>query len=120
MKATSIHLILVGISLPGFASLRAQTPSAPAAFEAVPTLDAATILQPQVLAGPNYTVRGPVPTYGGSNQYTIDSDFGPFTASGNQMLVRRIAEIRGIAKLQAISRTDEFGKAAAQAAASGR
>ena len=116
MKPTSIHL-LIGISLTGVASLRAQAQSAPAVFESLPTLDASTILQPQILTGPNYTVRAPVPTYAGSNQYTIDSDFGVFTASGNLMLVRRIAEIRGIAKLQAISQTDEFGKAAAQAAA---
>ena len=61
-------------------------------------------------------MRDPVPTYSGSNQYTIDSDFGVFTASGDQMLLRRVAEINGIAKLQAMSQTKEFTDAAAQAA----
>ena len=101
-------------------SLRAQTPSpspAPEVFESLPTLNASTILQPQYLSGPNFTVRDPVPTYSGSNQYTVDSDYGVFTADGNAMLMRRVAEIQGIAALQAMSQTTEFTQAAAQAAA---
>ena len=96
--------------------LRAQTPPAPDVFESLPTLDASVILQPQYLAGPNFTVQNPVPTYSGSNQYTIDSDYGIFTADGNAMLMRRVAEIQGIAALQAMSQTTEFTQAAAQAA----
>ena len=64
----------------------------------------------------NFTVQNPVPTYFGSNQYTIDSDYGVFTADGNAMLMRRVAEIQGIAALQAMSQTSEFTQAAAQAA----
>ncbi len=85
-------------------------------FRVTPTLDASTILQPQYLAGANFTVQNPVPTYFGSNQYTIDSDYGVFTADGNAMLMRRVAEIQGIAALQAMSQTSEFAQAAAQAA----
>jgi len=93
------------------------TPGAPAVpFEQLPTLTAANILQPQYLSGPNFTVRPAVPAYAGENQYTIDSDFGVFSAGSNQMLMRRVAEINGIAQLQALSKTDEFGKAVAQAA----
>ena len=33
--------------------------------------------------------------------YTIDSDFGVFEADGNAMLMRRVAEINAIGKLQA-------------------
>ena len=58
-----------------------------------------------------------MPTYSGSNQYTIDSDYGVFTADGNAMLMRRVAEIQGIAALEAMSQTTEFTQAAAQAAA---
>ena len=64
----------------------------------------------------NFTVQNPVPIYFGSNQYTIDSDYGVFTADGNAMLMRRVAEIQGIAALQAMSQTSEFAQAAAQAA----
>jgi hypothetical protein len=89
---------------------------APPAFEPLPTLDASVILQPQFLHGPNFTVRTPVPTYFGSNHYIIDSDFGVFEADGNEMLMRRVAEINAIAELEAMSQTKEFTQAAAQAA----
>jgi hypothetical protein len=85
-------------------------------YEPLPTLDAGAILQPQYFKGPNFTVRNSVPTYSGSNRYTIDSDFGVFEADGNQMLMRRVAEINAIAKLEAMSQTKEFTQAAAQAA----
>ena len=119
MKPATV-ILLACTALAGSASLYAQTPSAsttPEAFESLPTLDASVILQPQYLAGPNFTVQNPVPTYSGSNQYTIDSDYGVFTADGNAMLMRRVAEIQGIAALQAMSQTTEFTQAAAQAAA---
>jgi hypothetical protein len=88
----------------------------PGAYEQVPTLNANLILQPQYLRGTNFTVRNSVPTYSGSNHYTIDSDFGVFEADGNAMLMRRVAEINAIAKLEAMSQTQEFTRAAAQAA----
>jgi hypothetical protein len=124
MKPTLILSVTIAALAPVL-SLHAQVSPAPAtttapvpsgAFEPRPTLSAAAILQPQYLSGANFTVRDAVPTYAGSNQYTIDSDFGVFTAAGSQMLMRRVAEIKGIAQLQAYSKTDEFTQAAAQAA----
>jgi hypothetical protein len=101
--------------------LRAQdqppAPAAPGVFEAPPTLGAIAILKPDFYQGPNFQVRDPVPTYAGANAFTIDSDYGVFTADGNAMLMRRVAEIHGIAALQAMSQTSEFTQAAAQAAA---
>ncbi len=94
----------------------APTAAPAAVYEPLPTLEAKVILQPQYFQGPNFTVRNPVPTYSGSNRYTIDSDYGVFEADGNQMLVRRVAEINAMAKLQAMSQTKEFTQAAAQAA----
>jgi hypothetical protein len=98
-----------------------QSPSpaptaAPVTYEALPTLKASVILQPQFFQGPNFIVRDPVQIYSGSNRYTIDSDFGIFEADGNQMLMRRVAEINAIAKLQTMSQTKEFTQAAEQAA----
>ena len=46
----------------------------------------------------------------GMNQFTIDSDFGCFEADGNEMLLQRLKEIDAIARLQEVSRTDEFKK----------
>ena len=120
MKQITI-VLLACLALAEPARLYAQTPetqekplapSAQTGFKSPPKLDASTILQPQYLAGANFTVQNPVPTYFGSNQCTIDSDYGVFTADGNAMLMRRLAEIEGIAALQAMSQTSEFTQAA--------
>lgn len=121
MKPISI-LLLTATMLTTALWLHAQsqpTPAptaAPIAYEPLPTLNANDILQPQYLRGPNFTVRNSVPTYSGSNHYTIDSDFGVFEADGNAMLMRCVAEINAIAKLQAMSQTQEFTQGAAQGA----
>jgi hypothetical protein len=122
MKPTSILLLnatILATTLPLYAQAQSPSPAAtvaPVTYEPLPTLNASEILQPQYFQGPNFTVRNPVPTYFGSNHYTIDSDFGVFEADGNQMLMRRVAEINAIAKLQAMSQTKEFTQAATQAA----
>jgi hypothetical protein len=77
----------------------AQTPEpfevrrAEPVFEELPELKASEILKPELLKGPHYVVRDPVPTSAGMNQFTIDSDFGVFEADGNEMLLQRLKEI---------------------------
>ncbi|CAN5764033.1 hypothetical protein BH09VER1_BH09VER1_50980 [soil metagenome] len=102
-------------------SLYAQdTPSAQSAppFENPPILNASAILQPAYYQGTHFQVRNPVPTYAGANAYTIDSDFGVFQADGNDMLMRRVAEINAIAVLRQLSATKEFTAAAEKAVTS--
>ena len=102
----------------------AQTPApievkrAEAVFEELPELQASEILKPEFLQGPHFAVRDPVPTSAGMNQFTIDSDFGVFEADGNEMLLQRLKEIDAIARLQDVSRTDEFKKSLVAAAQS--
>src|SRR5256884_5014909 len=102
----------------------AQTPEpmevrrAEAVFEELPELKASEILKPELLKGPYYAVRDPVPTASGMNQFTIDSDFGVFEADGNEMLLQRLKEIDAIARLREVSRTDEFKKSLVAAAKS--
>ena len=102
----------------------AQTPEpfevrrAEAVFEELPELKASEILKPELLKGPRYVVRDPVPTASGMNQFTIDSDFGVFEADGNEMLLQRLTEIDAIARLGDVSRTDEFKKSLLAAAKS--
>lgn len=91
---------------------------AEAVFEELPELKASEILKPEFLKGPHYIVRDPVPTSAGMNQFTIDSDFGVFEADGNEMLLQRLKEIDAIARLQEVSRTDEFKKSLVAAAKS--
>src|ERR1044072_4491330 len=84
----------------------AQTPEpfevrrAEPVFEELPELNASEILKPELLKGPHYVVRDPVPTASGMNQFTIDSDFGVFEADGNEMLLQRLKEIDAIARCE--------------------
>src|SRR5438093_7463938 len=87
-------------------------------FEELPELKASEILKPELLKGPHFVVRDPVPTGSGMNQFTIDSDFGVFEADGNEMLLQRLKEIDAIARLREVSRTDEFKKSLVAAAKS--
>ena len=102
----------------------AQTPEpteirrAKVAFEELPELKASEILKPELLKGPHFLVRDPVPTASGMNQFTIDSDFGLFEADGNEMLLQRLKEIDAIARLREVSKTDEFKKSLVTAAKS--
>jgi hypothetical protein len=118
--AISFLLLTLGASV----ACLAQTPEpfevrrAEAAFEELPELNASEILKPELLKGPHYVVRDPVPTASGMNQFTIDSDFGVFEADGNEMLLQRLKEIDAIARLREVSRTDEFKKSLVAAAKS--
>src|SRR5437762_383597 len=87
-------------------------------YEALPELKASETLKPELLKGPYYAVRDPVPTASGMNQFTIDSDFGVFEADGNEMLLQRLKEIDAIARLREVSRSDEFKKSLVAAAKS--
>ena len=92
----------------------AQTPepsrpdAASSNFEELPELRASEILKPEILKGPNHTVRESVPTFSGMNQFVIDSDYGVFDAEGNEMLLRRIKEVYAIDQLKSVSKTDQF------------
>src|ERR1044072_2025249 len=98
--------ILMALTLGATFSCFAQTPEpfevrrAEAAFEELPALKASEILKPELLKGPHYVVRDPVPTTSGMNQFTIDSDFGVFEADGNEMLLQRLKEIDAIARCE--------------------
>src|SRR5207244_10611048 len=115
---------LIALTLGAAFSCLAQRPEpvevrrAEAAFEELPELKASEILKPELLKGPYYVIRDPVPTASGMNQFTIDSDFGVFEADGNEMLLQRLKEIDAIARLQDLSRTDEFKKSLVAAAKS--
>jgi hypothetical protein len=93
-------------------------PTNPADYEELPELKASEILRPEILNGPHHKVQEPVPTYSGSNHFSIDSDFGAFEAEGNEMLIRRINEINAISELRDVSRTEQYKNALVKAAAS--
>jgi hypothetical protein len=117
-------LLIIVLMLGAAHQCLAQTPEpfevrrAEVAFEELPELKASEMLKPELLKGPHYVIRDPVPTASGMNQFTIDSDFGVFEADGNEMLLQRLKEIDAIAQLREVSRTDEFKNSLVAAAKS--
>ena len=117
-------LLIIVLTLGATLQCLPQTPEpfevrrAEVAFEELPELKASEILKPELLKGPHYVIRDPVPTASGMNQFTIDSDFGVFEADGNEMLLQRLKEIEAIARLREVSRTDEFKNSLVAAAKS--
>ena len=77
-------------------------------FEAAPVLHASEILKPEFLAGPDYRVLENVTTFYGRNRYTIETRWGYLTAESDALLAARVAEVRAIAELERVSRTEEF------------
>jgi hypothetical protein len=117
---TAIFLLTLAVSPALLCRGQDKSPSAApegnSDFEELPELKASEILQPEVLKGEHHTVREPVPTSSGMNQFVIDSDFGVFDADGNEMLLRRVKEVYAIAELRDVSRTDQFTQSLATAA----
>src|SRR5437667_9231006 len=117
-------LLIIVLTLSATLQCLPQTPEpfevrrAEVAFEELPELKASETLKPELLKGPHYVIRDPVPTESGMNQFTIDSDFGVFEADGNEVLLQRLKEIGAIARLREVSRTDEFKKSLVSAAKS--
>src|SRR5215470_15712718 len=116
--------LVLTLTLTATVQCLAQTPQpfearrAEAVFEELPELQASEILKPEFLKGEHFAVREPVPTSAGMNQFTIDSNFGVFEADGNEMLLQRLKEIDAIARLQNVSRTDQFKNSLVAAAKS--
>ena len=124
MSRTRILSLLFAVTAFVALPAQAESPQAPVAvptdssFEELPELKASEILQPEILKGPYHTVREPVPTASGMNQFVVDSQFGLFEADGNEMLLRRIKEVFAIARLKDVSRTDQFKNSLVKAAKS--
>ncbi|MDR4505749.1 MAG: hypothetical protein MRK01_13340 [Candidatus Scalindua sp.] len=87
-------------------------------YEEPGVLDAYKILPPELLEGKDFWVDRNVIAFGFNNRYTLMSRFGQFEADGEEMLQIRVSEIKAIAALQEIKKSDAFGDAVKKAATS--
>ncbi len=85
------------------------------AYENAKDLSAADILPGDLLQNEHHTVADRVRNDGYLNYYTIKSDYGEFEADSTATLRIRISEINALAELDALSQTEVFIKAAADA-----
>ncbi len=79
---------------------------------------ASNILPADVLKGPNYRIDEKVVTYGFMHTYTVNSDFGTYEVTGNFALQKLLNEIRVIAELKKIQKSDAYLQAVGYAAKS--
>ena len=76
------------------------------------TVSAASLLGKDVLQGKDYKIADKVLVSGHMNHYTVDSNFGQFTAVGNRNLKKLLHEIYAIAELKKMT-TASVGAGAA-------
>jgi hypothetical protein len=107
--ATVFLLLAVATAVCGGATV-GQT-----AFDSPEVRATADVVPSTLLRRPHYQLGPTVRTFAFMNQYSVTSDYGPFTAPSDARLRRLIREIAAIAELQKIHQTDAFAKATVEA-----
>lgn len=90
--------------------------SAAIAYEAPPTVPVTDLLPPEIVNNADYTIDSDVPTDGFMGIFRLHTRFGIYRCLGREMLYTRLAELRALEKLDEVSKTKVFAKAAAGAA----
>ncbi len=85
-------------------------------YEPAPTQSASKLLPAALLSGPRFKVLDAVPVDDYMPRFTIQSDFGEYVVSGNEMVAVRVQEIAALDKLEEISKTEAFAGAMAASA----
>jgi hypothetical protein len=91
--------------------------SAQGAFEAQPTFNASSLAPASLLKGPKFTVDSKVPTTNFLAEFTLRSEYGTVPVHGRELLAVRVAEVSALEQLAQMSKSEEFLKAAGNAAA---
>jgi hypothetical protein len=97
------------------ANLESRVAFGQTAFDSPEVRATADIVAPDLLRGPHYQLGPTVSTFAFMNNYSVTSDYGPFTAPSDARLRRLIREIAAIAELQKIHQSDAFAKATVEA-----
>jgi len=89
----------------------------PQEFQKAPILlQASQVLSKELLSGPNYTVKETVTNDGFINLYELDTPYGSLKVESTALLLKRVAELRAISKINELKGTDVYMKAAKGAA----
>jgi hypothetical protein len=110
LRIAAIVLLLSLNPGPGGTAALGQT-----VFDAPEVRATADVVPETLLRGPHYQLGPTVRTFAFMNQYSLTSDYGPFTAPSDARLRRLIREIAAIAELRKIRQSDAFAKATVDA-----
>ena len=83
-----------------------------AVYEGQRTFKASEVLKPSEIEGPHYKVVPAVPTEGYLCIFSITTDYGPLEAEGKSMLLTRLDEVRALAEIHEVSKSEVFLEAA--------
>jgi hypothetical protein len=97
----------LGCALAANAGTDGATPT-----EDEPVLDAASLVRPALLSGPDFTVDPHVEIRGYMAHFTLDTKAGPLTADSVEILAEREAELPAIDALEKATRSEAFAQAA--------
>jgi hypothetical protein len=81
-------------------------------FESATTFQASKVLPARIVKGPHHAVAETVEANGFYQEFHIVSDFGDMDAEGRTVLRTRIAEVDALARLDEVSKTEVFARAA--------
>ena len=87
-------------------------------YETPLVVQAKDVVPKDLLTSELYEIQSDVITRGYTNTYQINSKYGDFTAHGNEMLLKRIQEIKAIHELDKIKKSEKFEEGVKNAAKS--
>lgn len=86
-------------------------------FEKVPImLRASEVVPKEFLSGPNFTVKENIRNDGFVNIYELNTQYGPLKVESTALLLKRVAELRALSKIEELKGTDVYLDAAKRAA----
>ncbi len=98
-----LSVALMGVALCG-------TTAAAAEFESPTALNAKDVLPAELISSATHRVAPSVANDGFMNRFDVSSQFGALTASSNAELAKRVHELAVVAKLEQVSKSEEFAK----------
>jgi hypothetical protein len=98
--------------LAGLVALWCAAAAGRVADEPPPSFTASALLPADVRTGPHHSVNERVTTDGYFHQFDIDSHYGRLTATGLSLLHTRLNDVRALAALDEVSKSEVFAKAA--------
>lgn len=105
MRATSLRL------LPALLAVGAVALGAPG-YEGPRTFKSSEVLPSSLLKGPHFEVSPEARTPGYFHELTLKSDYGTFAVEGRSLLLVRLREVDALGKLDDVSKSEVFLKAA--------
>jgi len=106
-KETTMKIVTTRPGL-AFLALALAALALAAVYEGPRTFKASEVLKPSEVEGPHYKVAPAVPTEAYFYIFSVTTDYGALEAEGKSMLLVRLDEVRALAELDDVSKSEVF------------